>query len=55
MLIITRYIHEEFSIGDDIRVKVLGINGTNVRIGIEAPKDIAIERDNIKTRRKKDE
>ncbi|SOS19097.1 MULTISPECIES: carbon storage regulator [Pseudomonas syringae group] len=40
MLVLTREIGETFSIGDDITVQILGINGNQVRLGINAPKDI---------------
>ncbi|MBN4183102.1 hypothetical protein FFH21_007915 [Pseudomonas sp. KBS0707] len=38
MLVLTREIGETFSIGDDITVQILGINGNQVRLGINAPK-----------------
>ncbi|KGS16084.1 MULTISPECIES: carbon storage regulator CsrA [Pseudomonas syringae group] len=44
MLVLTREIGEKFSIGDDITVQILGINGNQVRLGISAPKDIKVHR-----------
>ncbi|WP_080899402.1 carbon storage regulator CsrA [Pseudomonas amygdali] len=43
MLVLTREIGETFSIGDDITVQILGINGNQVRLGVNAPKDIKVE------------
>ncbi len=47
MLILTRRVGETLMIGDDIKVTVLGLNGKQVRIGIEAPKDVAVHREEI--------
>lgn len=44
MLILTRKIGQILIIGDDIEVKVVGIDGENVKIGISAPKDISVVR-----------
>ncbi|MFP3922526.1 carbon storage regulator CsrA [Pseudomonas sp. W5-36] len=44
MLVLTREIGETFNIGDDITVKVLGITGNQVRLGIDAPQSIRIHR-----------
>uniref|UniRef100_A0A7C1XD76 Translational regulator CsrA n=1 Tax=Pseudomonas graminis TaxID=158627 RepID=A0A7C1XD76_9PSED len=44
MLVLTREIGETFNIGDDITVKVLGISGNQVRLGINAPRSIRIHR-----------
>lgn len=47
MLILTRRIGETLMIGDDVQVTVLGIKGGQVRIGIDAPKDVAVHREEI--------
>ena len=47
MLILTRKTQESIIIGDDIEVIVLGVQGGQVKIGIEAPKDIKILRDEL--------
>jgi carbon storage regulator len=45
MLILTRRVGETVVIGQEITVKVVGINGLQVRLGIFAPKDVAVHRD----------
>lgn len=47
MLVLTREIGETFNIGDDITVKVLGITGNQVRLGIDAPRHIRIHRTEV--------
>ncbi len=47
MLILTRRIGESVYIGDEIRLTVLGVRGTQVRIGINAPKDVPVHREEI--------
>lgn len=47
MLILTRRVNETLMIGDDVAVTVLGVNGNQVRIGINAPKDVAVHREEI--------
>ena len=52
MLVLTRKIGEEIVIGDNIRVKILGILGGKVRIGIVAPEDVVVDRQEVHDRRK---
>ncbi len=47
MLILSRRIGESLMIGDDIEVKVFDVSGNNVRLGIEAPDDVTILRDEL--------
>lgn len=47
MLILTRKLGEQINIGDDITVTLLEVKGTQVKLGIEAPKDISIHRKEI--------
>ncbi|MCK4574316.1 MAG: carbon storage regulator CsrA [candidate division Zixibacteria bacterium] len=47
MLILTRKLGESITIGDDIKVSVLGIHGRQVRLGIEAPLNIVVHREEI--------
>ena len=47
MLILTRRIGETLLIGDDITIKVVGINGNQVRIGIDAPLDVQVMRSEL--------
>ena len=47
MLVLTRNIGESLIIGDNIEVAVLAIKGNQVRIGINAPKDVSVHREEI--------
>ncbi len=55
MLILTRRIGETLMIGDDVSITVIGVKGNQVRIGIDAPKDVAVHREEIFNRIKKDQ
>lgn len=47
MLILTRRVGETMMIGDDITVTILGVKGKQVRIGVDAPRDVPIHREEI--------
>lgn len=47
MLILTRRVGETLMIGDDITVTVLGVKGNQIRVGVNAPKDVAVHREEI--------
>lgn len=50
MLILSRNIGERITIGDDITIDVLGVNGRQCRLGISAPKDVEVHREEIYNR-----
>ncbi|NVL89395.1 MAG: carbon storage regulator CsrA [Desulfobacterales bacterium] len=54
MLVLTRKSGEKITIGDDVVVKVLEIKGSQVKIGIEAPKGVAVHREEIYDRIQKE-
>ncbi len=54
MLILTRRVGETLMIGDDVTVTVLGVKGNQVRIGVNAPKDVAVHREEIYERIRKE-
>lgn len=47
MLILTRRVGETLMIGDDVTVTVLGVKGNQVRIGVNAPKNVSVHREEI--------
>jgi carbon storage regulator len=55
MLILTRRIGEVLRIGDDVSITILGVKGNQVRIGIDAPKDVAVHREEIYQRIKREQ
>mgnify|MGYP001206276318 FL=1 len=50
MLILTRRVGESLMIGDDVTITVLGVKGNQVRIGVDAPKEVAVHREEILNR-----
>jgi carbon storage regulator len=55
MLILTRRVGETVMIGNEVTVTVLGVKGNQVRIGVNAPKDVAVHREEIYERIKRGE
>lgn len=55
MLILTRRVGETLMIGDEVTVTVLAVKGNQVRIGIDAPRDVAIHREEIHEKIKQDQ
>jgi carbon storage regulator len=55
MLILTRRVGETIMIGNDVTVTVLGVKGNQVRVGVSAPRDVAVHREEIFERIKHEE
>jgi carbon storage regulator len=55
MLILTRRVGETVMIGNDVTVTVLGVKGNQVRVGVNAPRDVAVHREEIFERIKREE
>ena len=55
MLILTRRVGETVMIGEDVTVTVLGVKGNQVRIGVNAPREVAVHREEIFERIKREE
>ena len=47
MLILTRRVGETVMIGDDIAITILGVKGNQVRVGVNAPKEVSVHREEI--------
>ena len=47
MLILTRRVGETLIVGDEISITVLGVKGNQVRVGVDAPRDISVHREEI--------
>jgi carbon storage regulator len=50
MLVLSRRLGETLIIGDDVKITVLGISGNQVRVGIAAPKDVSVHREEVYNR-----
>jgi carbon storage regulator len=54
MLILTRRAGETLRIGDNVEVTVMAVNGAQVRIGIKAPRNVVVDREEIAERKRRD-
>ena len=55
MLILTRRVSESLMIGDEVTITVLGVKGNQVRIGVNAPREVAVHREEIYERIKREQ
>ena len=55
MLILTRRVGETVTIGEEITVTVLGVKGNQVRLGVQAPREVAVHREEIHDRIKREQ
>lgn len=55
MLILTRRISETLCIGDNIEVTVLGVTGNQVRLGVKAPRDVVVDREEVAERKRNEQ
>ena len=54
-LVLTRNINESIIIGDDIKITVLEVSGRSVRLGIDAPRDVIVDREEVREKRNSDD
>ncbi len=54
MLILTRRVGESLMIGDDVSITILGVKGNQVRVGVNAPRDVSVHREEIYQRIQKE-
>jgi len=47
MLVLTRRVQEAFMVGDDVTITILSVNGNQVRIGIDAPREVEVHREEV--------
>ena len=55
MLVLSRKVGEVIRVGDDVEIKVVAVKGDRVRLGIEAPKDVPVHRQEVYDRRREEE
>lgn len=55
MLVLTRRIGEALIVGDDVNITILGVKGNQVRLGINAPKNVSVDREEIYIKKKREE
>ncbi len=55
MLVLTRKPGETIVIGDDIRVTIVKVNGRQIHIGIEAPKEVSVDREEVRERKESED